>query len=69
MNAKPIRLLMWFMAMVLILLVACSSGTPKPTEAPVETEPPEPQTTEEVEPPPDVSEDEEPASGGDHQLR
>ena len=63
MNAKQIRLLMWFMAMVLILLVACSSATPEPTEAPLETEAPEPQTTEEVEPPPEVSEDEEPASG------
>ena len=63
MNAKQIKLLMWFMAIVLILLVACSSGTPEPTEAPVVTEPPEPQATEEVEPPPEVSEDEEPVSG------
>ena len=53
MNAKQIRLLMWFMAIVLILLVACSSGTPEPTEAPVVTESPEPQATEEVEPPPE----------------
>ena len=63
MNAKQVRLLMGFMAIVLILLVACSSATPEPTEAPLETEAPEPQMTEEVEPPPEVSEDEEPASG------
>ncbi len=63
MNAKPVRPLIWFMAIVMILLVACSSGSPEQTESPVETKPPEPQTTEEVEPPPDVSEDEEPASG------
>jgi serine protease Do len=63
MDAKSIRLLFWFMTIVLILLVACSSGSPEPTESPAETEPAEPQTTEEVEPPTDVSEDEEPASG------
>ncbi len=63
MDAKSIRLLFWFMTIVLILLVACSSGSPEPTESPAETEPAEPQTTEEVEPPTDVPEDEEPASG------
>jgi serine protease Do len=50
MNAKQVRLLMGFLAIVLILLVACSSATPEPTESPVKTEPPEPQKTEEVEP-------------------
>lgn len=63
MDAKSIRLLFWFMTIVLILLVACSSGSPEPTESPAETEPAEPQTTEEVEPPTDAPEDEEPASG------
>ena len=50
MSARTFRPLIWLLSFVLILSVACSSGTPEPTEAPVETEPPETQATEEVEP-------------------
>jgi serine protease Do len=63
MNAKTAKPLIWFLTIGLILLVACSLGSPEATESPAETEPLEPQTTEEVEPPPDVSEDEEPTTG------
>jgi serine protease Do len=63
MNTKPGKLLILFMALVLIQLAACSSGTPDPTEVPVETEAPEPQITEDVEPPLDVSEEEGAPSG------
>jgi serine protease Do len=63
MDAKQTRLLIGLMSIVLILLAACSSGIPESTEAPAETEQPEPQTTEVVEPPTEAPEDEEPESG------
>jgi len=63
MKTSKILPLIWFMTFVLLLLVACSSGTPEPTDLPTEEVPTEPQKTEEVEPSPEVVPTEEPSSG------
>ena len=44
----------WLFVFVLVLLSACGSSTPDPTQPPAETQSIEPQETEEVEPEPDV---------------
>ena len=63
MLSKSVKPLIWMMSILLFLMVACSSGAPEPTEAPTETEAPEPQTTEEVEPAPEELQEDETASG------
>jgi serine protease Do len=40
----------WLVILVLILLTACGSSTPEPTQPPDDPQPPEPQVTEEMEP-------------------
>jgi serine protease Do len=63
MKTRTIKTFVWFMISVLLILVACSSGTPDPTDLPAETEPSEPQKTVEVEPSPEVVPTEETSSG------
>ena len=50
MNANKIKAMVGVMILVLILLTACSSSTPELTEMSSETQPPEVQMTEEIEP-------------------
>jgi len=65
MNTNNIKKVVWFVVLIVMLLTACSSGTPEPTKSPTETKPPEPQETEEMEPPveEEVVETEEADSG------
>jgi hypothetical protein len=50
MNIKKFKTVVWFVMLIVVLLAACSSGTPEPTQSPTETKSPEPQETEEMEP-------------------
>jgi serine protease Do len=59
-TGKP---LIWFMAILLILLAACSSGAGETSEEPVATKESEPQETEGAESSPEASEPEEASSG------
>jgi hypothetical protein len=52
MKTRTKKPFVWIMTIVFLVLAACSSGTPEPTDLPTETEPAEPQKTEEVEPSP-----------------
>ena len=54
MKTRTIKPFVWIMTFVLLLVAACSSGASEPTDLPTETEPNEPQKTEEVEPSPVV---------------
>lgn len=63
MKTRTIKPFVWIMTFVLLLVAACSSGAPEPTDLPTETEPKEPQKTEEVEPSPVVVAPEETSSG------
>jgi uncharacterized lipoprotein YmbA len=48
MIARTIKPFVWIMTFVLLVLAACSSGAPEPTDLSTETEPKDPQKTEEV---------------------
>ncbi len=63
MKTRTIKPFVWIMTFVFLVLAACSSGTPEPTDLPTETEPAEPQKAEEVEPSPVVIPTEETSSG------
>lgn len=63
MKTRTIKPFVWIMTFVLLLVAACSSGASEPTDLPTETEPNEPQKTEEVEPSPVVVAPEETSSG------
>lgn len=51
------------LTILVVLLVACSSGTPEPTDSPSKTEPTESQKSAEVEPSPEIDPTEEIPSG------
>lgn len=51
------------LTILVVLLVACSSGTPEPTDSPPKTEPTESQKSAEVEPSPEIDPTEEIPSG------
>ena len=63
MKLRKFQPLVWFVIVILILLSACSSGDPKPTQEPPKSEKTEPQKTEEVEANPEVEPAEEVKSG------
>ena len=54
MNSKNFKVVVWLMIVVFVLLTACSSSTPEPTQLPADTQAPETQETEKVEPEPEV---------------
>ena len=54
MNSKNFKVVVWLMVVVFVLLTACSSSTPEPTQLPADTQAPETQETEKVEPEPEV---------------
>lgn len=63
MKIRTNELFVLILTIVLVLLVACSSGTSEPTGLPSETKPSEPQQTVEVEPSPEVNPTEKIPSG------
>ena len=66
MKSRNFNVIIWIFILVLILMSACGSSTPEPTQQLPETPPAEPQETEEVEPEPDeeVASTEEVSTGG-----
>jgi len=65
MKMNSFKLIIWFMILVIVLITACSSSAPEPTQLPAETQSPEHLETEEMEPEleEDVSSTEEVSTG------